>query len=309
MPVLAAWIVSILLAALGVRAVYWSLELDGREQWLSNLLANIGPTLVLAAPLSMLAFLLDRAAKATNKQLDRLSLSLEQLQSESDELRERVFEKENQLFSSISTGLSFESLVDSLKTATARGYVSNHGIRVPFIYGQNHVRFYYRKPGLLRRAKVWLYVERDNGEPISHHTWKSNRNVRAFFAELSKHMERGGHLPNDFDATAPFKALSELLVFTARCKHNYHASAIEGSPVLGGIDDWVFIDRGLFPKDASHYCIGWERLDEMDWLRQIDGKPWQSRESFPMAHHIAQEWYPRLEGIRAPKPKPPTSAN
>lgn|GEM_PF-3869865 len=300
-----AWAVSITLVVLGVRAVYWSAELDGKEQWLSNLLANIGPTLVLAAPLSLLAFLLDRAVKSANSQLRRLSLSLEELQSESGEHMDRTFGKEKNLFESIQTGLSFESLAESLKMATSRGYISSHGIRVPFIWGQNHVRFQYEKAGFLRRAGVSMSVERDNGEQISHLIWKRNRNVREFFEYMNKRMERGGHIPSDFDAAAPFKALSELLVFTAECKHNHRSSAIEGSPVLGGIDDWIFVDRGLLPKD-NYYCIGWERLEELDWLKQIEGKQWDSRESFPMAHHIAQEWYPRLEGIRAPKPGVPS---
>lgn len=303
-----AWAVSVILVVLGVRAVFWSAELEGKEQWLSNLLANVGPTLVLAAPLSLLAFLMDRAMKTTNIQLRRLSLSLDQLQSESSDLRESVFNAEKKLFESIQTELSFESLFESLKTAASRGYATNHGIRVPFIWGQNHVRFQHKKGGFLRRGRVSMFVERDNGEQIFHLFWKSSRDVRQFFENLSKRMERGGHIPYDFDAVAPFKALSELLVFITECKHNHHASAIEDSPVLGGLDDWVFIDRGLVPKD-KYYLIPWERLGEIDWVKQIEGKQWGSRESFPMAYHIAQEWYPQLEGIRAPKLPLPSATN
>lgn len=307
LPVFLAWAVSIILIFLGVFAVYWSSELDSKDPWLSNLLANIGPTLFLAAPLSLLAFLLDRAAKATNLQLRRLSLSLEQLQSESGELREKEFQAEKDLFESIQNALSFESLFESLKTAASRGYVTDHGIRVPFIWAQNHARFQPRKAGFLRRASVSMFIERDNGEQILELVWKRNANVRQFFSYMSKRMERGGHIQQDFDPVAPFKALSELLVFTSECKHNRRSSAIEGSPVLGGLDDWIFIDRGIVPKD-TYYCVPWERFDSLDWLKHIEGKQWDSRESFPMAHHVACEWYPNLTGVRAPKLPLPTVA-
>lgn len=293
---LLAWSISLALAVFGILTIWWSAGLKGEDPWLSNLLANVGPTLVLAAPLSLLAFLLDRAMRTTKSQLNRLSLSLEELRAESGDRTERRLETERELFKSIQDALRFESLFGSLTTALSRGYITNFGIRVPFIWGQDHARFTIQKARFLRRARVLMSIERDDGKAIRTLVWKSNADVGEFISEMNDQTSRGGHLPQDFDPAAPFKALSELLIFTAECKHNLHASPIEDSAVLGGIDDWIFLDRGLVPKD-TYYCVPWERLNKMDWLNQIAGKQWESRDSFPIAYHVAQQWYPALEGI------------
>lgn len=223
---------------------------------------------MLAAPLSLLAFLFDRALRNTDQEVKRLALSLEQLKVEEGDRKKRQSSEEQSLFRSIADSLSFDSLAQSLSTSFSRGYASpSYGIRVPFIYGQNHIRFRYQKRSFLRRARIVMDVEQHSGETAFQIIWRSNQDLRQFMDSLRSRVERGGNIPYDFEAAAPFQALSDLLVFTSDCKHNYRANAIESAQVIGAIDQWVFIDRGLLPMDNPHYCIGWERIKERDCPR------------------------------------------
>lgn len=273
-----------LASGLVVAATSWLLR--DIDPWWSNLLANIAVVAFLLAPgeyvlarlragFERIERVADQAkvtADSARKASEETARSLEDVRQTLIDHQRQEHESELNIYRSMIQDPSREVLLHGLRHATEVGIITPLGVRSPIWETDLHYRYVIGEPDALE-----VRLETDRGDIISSHRWENGVPAEDFYQVLVQAVRKSGH---DLgvglnDPTESVQRLSEMLIEVTQLRSQEllgHRSTLRR--IIERVDGWYFTEDNVIPADDLHYCVGVDRLDEMDWEEHLRQKGW-----------------------------------
>ncbi|WP_353952480.1 hypothetical protein V6K52_03285 [Knoellia sp. S7-12] len=269
------------------------------EGWWSAALLEVGAALLLAAPLVFLARRLERRVKdvergeqATQTAVAGLAADIEStvpVRSQED-LAARINDQAlgvtnryRELYEALRQLPSHDDIWTALHDATEAEHISANGVRTDLPITDCLLRWEWSDDP----RTVTLTAERPDAREVCRLEWRVPETLESVFGRLGEALRAQKLWPGD-GAFQPMRALQEL---ASTLETALGAQAL-GDETLRDVvqvvnGTWAITDRALIPVSRPHYTIALSRLQEMDWVRHISGKPWGHPDDFAYALVLA----------------------
>jgi hypothetical protein len=269
------------------------------DRWISELLLNIGVTLLLFVPLLALTQRLQTRVEEGEAKSERqfeavrgqLAADRHRIESDLSSIREEFNRLRNQddtklgsrVLDDLTEVPSSRTLSDVLKIYTAKGLISNKGIRI--LIASIGVYAWL----VLIDSGLQLTLQSREGAFICRLVWRSEEPTPEFMVRVSREVSKASLDASEFDPVELFVGTRQLIELAERSR------AGRGDYSAGGMiqllpSNWAIFDRGIGAiGDLPPYFVSFAQLASgRIGDRAIDGSG-QNAESLDEAIHIARQ--------------------
>ena len=301
------WIVPTSLTTLGVvlGGLSWLLRVD--DPWWSGMLVNAAIVFLLLVPGEIALREVHRAYAEIKSEVrdvkevaDTAMASAGRTERSLEGVRDALLgrqtdehEAEVEIYRNMLADCSRQSILDSLRRATAAEIITPVGVRSPVWWTSLHYRYVVDGP----KHELEVLLERDDGEVLSRHPWSLRQSAIDFYQSLVVAVRTaGGDLGTGLnDPMESIEELSKMLVDVVGLRSQEpmgHRDVLR--LIIERVEGWYFTEVGVIPADHLSYMVAKSRLDEMDWAEHLEQKGWYQAE---MMIRFARRLY-RVEPTR-----------
>jgi hypothetical protein len=296
---------NIFIASLGAIALLMlvvSFIIDGN--WWSNLLLQIGSSVILLVPFAWITKWVERQVEASevrtqaavselSREVERTQTDLARTTAEITTLISERFsserDKDRKLFSAVSTAPSREDIIRALQRASELKIISTFGVRVPL----ERTGLYLLFPpcvdtGLSVNPALEIRLQTRELKEVMRVDWDPGVSPVDFLHDLGVRLRDTDYWYGD-ESYAPGKTLETL----SSILELGLLAIIEGYPeslnqIFELVEDGHPDDRWVVTETAVvnpkyRYQVAYHRLNEIDWNRHIGAKGWVNKNVFEEA--------------------------
>jgi len=299
---------------LGVGAAFFSWTLQASDLWWSNMLANSSVVILLLIPGELILGQVRRrvadteekvigvetkadsaqaTANAAKEQAEQTAQSLSDIESKLIDAQHAELSAEIERYESVGTNITREGFIHALRKATTDQLITTAGVRAPVWETDVHYRFVIDTPNY---GDMVVNLESDDANVLSRTAWEPGTSATELLQRLVQAVRDAGqdlgtglNLPTE-SVQNLLKMLAEVTQLRSQALMGYRESLHR---IIERVNGWYFTEENVIPADQLNYKIAVSRLNEMDWIKHLDGKGWQSAE-------WGIEFARRLYGIGAP---------